>query len=338
MVLVLVFRPRRRAPEPPVTIEPPREVVQSFFLRVSPVGAAVTMDHVPVSTRELPVDSGPPRAHLLKVAAPGHVTRSFTFTATAGTELIVRLGHTLPAPAASDPPPLPAELAADEVDSARPPKEIERAFAMLGRYAACLAAMPRLHAEAKLGTGGLMGRAEAAPCRSLAELGAKEPKFPSLYPAAQAYVAAAGKGEKAETLERMAARFRAEYLAERTLWQWQELASIGQEEGRKAAWHLRRVALAAHAWVRSGGSGPANRRVVDARASKLAAAVQALEDYVQGVQGGQGGIGGIRGADDFLRSARELLALARAGKRANDAATFAACAKLLTDFDALVLD
>jgi hypothetical protein len=335
MVLVLIVRPERRPPAPPVATPPPREVVQSYFLRVSPEGATVTIDHLPVSARELPVDSGPPRAHLLRVAAPGHVTRSFTFTATAGKELVVRLGHTLPAPAASDPPPLPAELAAGEVDNARPAPEIERAFAMLGRYADCIAAVPRIDAALKLGASGIAEGAEFAPCRALAEIGAREPRFPSLYPAAAAYVAAVGKGEKTGTLGRLASRFHAEYLAERALWQWQELASIGQEEGRKAGWHLRRVALAARAWVRAGGSGPNNRGLVEAREKKLTASLQALADWVRS---GQQDLGEIRGADDFLRSVRELLALARAGKRPNDPASYAACAKLLTDFDALVLD
>lgn len=337
MVLVLVLGLRSPPPVPaPVVSAPVPEVLQRYFLRISPASANVTLDHVPVSTRELPVDSGPPRAHVLKVAAPGHVTRSLTFTASPGMELIVRLGHTLPAPEPSDPPPLPAEMAAEEPDSPRPATDIERAFALLGRYAACLTATARLNEEAKRGATAAFVESEAfAPCRKLAELKTAEPRFLSLSPAAEAYVAAARKGVKPETLARMAARLRAEYLAERALWQWHELASIGRDEGRKVAWHMRRVALGAHAWVRSGGAGPSNRRLADARAARLLASAQALADHVAS---DKEGVGGIRGGDDFLRSAQEMALLARAGKRPNDGAVLAACRKLLTDFDALVFD
>ncbi len=338
VALIFALRGHRReaaSPAPP----PPREEMQRFFLRISPENANVTVDHVPVSARELPLDSGPPRAHSLKVAAPGHLTRTFTFTASAGMELVVRLGHTLPAPSSSDPPPLPAELAVDYPEKPRPAEEIVRAFAQLGRYAACLAVTAEANAAArKAGNRGAALGEEFAPCQRLIEGAApKEPRFLALRPAAEAYVAAAHGGEKPETLGRMTSRFRAELIAERTFWQMQELARIGQDEGKKAAWHLRRVALAAAAWVRARRSSSANGWGGEAQAAKLEAHVQALEDYVRG---GNQGIGSIRGADDFMRAAQELLALARpkTGARIGDADVYDACRKLLTDFDALVLD
>jgi hypothetical protein len=337
MVLIVVLRPRRtQAPaSAPAAAPAPREEIQRFFLRISPADANVTLDHVPVSARELPIDSGPPRAHSLKVAAPNHLTRTFTFTASPGMELVVRLGHTLPAPSPSDPPPLPAELALDYPEQPRPAEEIVQAFAQLDRYAACLTAAASLGPRR---SPGIFSDEKFLPCRSLADEAAPaEPKFLALRPVATAYVAAAQKGERAETLGQMAYRFRAEYLAERAYWQLQELARIGQDEGRKAAWHMRSVALTAAAWVRARRGGPANARSAEAQAAKLEANVQALEEYVRG--SGQG-IGNIRGAEDFRRAAQALLVLARpkTAVRPNDGAIYEACRNLLANFDALVLD
>jgi serine/threonine protein kinase len=337
VVLIIGLRPRRAdvATPAPAANAPAHEEIQRFFLRVSPADAKVTIDHLPVSARELPVESGPPRAHEMKVAAPNHLTRLFTFTASPGMELSVRLGHTLPAPLPSDPPPLPAELALDYPEQPRPADEIAQAFARLDRHAACLAAAaaigPRSSPELFSGEGFL-------PCRSLVDEPAPaQPKLLALQPAATAYVAAARKGASAETLGRMAFRFRAEFLAERAYWQLQELARIGQDEGRKAAWHMRRVALTAAAWVRARRSGAANVRAVEDKAAKLETQVQALEDYVRG---SSQGIGNIRGAEDFRRAAQGLLVLARpkTAARTDEGTIYEACRKLLTNFDALVLD
>ena len=338
VAFIFAFRGHRRQVASPAP-SPPREEMQRFFLRISPENAEITVDHIPVSARELPLDSGPPRAHSLKVAAPGHLTRTFTFTASAGMELVVHLGHTLPAPSPSDPQPLPAELAVDYPEKPRPAEEIVEAFAQLGHYAACLAVTAEVNAAAgKAGNRAAALGEEFAPCQRLLDGAApREPRFLALRPAAAAYVAAAQGGEKPETLGRMTSRFRAEFLAERAFWQMQELARIGQDEGKKAAWHMRRVALAAAAWVRARRSGSTNGRGGEAQAAKLEAHVQALEDYVRGANQG---IGNIRGADDFMRTTQELLALARhkTGARIGDADVYDACRKLLTDFDALVLD
>jgi hypothetical protein len=67
------------------------------------------------------------------------VTRRFAFEAKPDLELSVHLRHALPLPSPTDPPPLPAELAADYPDDPRPQAEIEHAFAKLDRYADCLA-------------------------------------------------------------------------------------------------------------------------------------------------------------------------------------------------------
>jgi hypothetical protein len=271
------------------------------------------------------------------VAAPGRQTRIFSFTATTGMKLVVRLGRTLPAPSAADPPPLPAELAADVPEPPRPAAEVDRAFAQLDRFGVCLALTPAVVAEARRnGQRDFIRGTDFEPCRRLTrEPPASDPRFPTLPAAAQAFVTAALDEQKADTLAHMAARFRAEYLAERTVWQMQELALVGQETGQSVPWHLRRVALAAQAWVRARRAGGANERGSEARAAKLDAFVQALADAIRGR-----GTGNLRGADDFVRSARELVALARpkAGVKIADGNVYEACLKLLTDFDALVLD
>jgi hypothetical protein len=331
---------RRKPPPPTPAIAPlatPSEEIQKFLLIVYPETASVTIDHVPVSARELPIESGTPRAHEMKVAAPGRQTRIFSFTATAGMKLIVRLGRTLPAPTAADPPPLPAELAAEVPATPRPAAEIDRAFAQLDRYAVCLALTTAVNAEARRGgQRDFIRGADFEPCRHLAnESPTGEPRFPTLPAAAQAYVHAALDEQKPETLVHMASRFRAEFLAERTVWQMQELALVGKDDGQTLPWQMRRVALTAQAWVRARRAGVADERGAEARAAKLDAYVRALADTVR-----SRGLGNLRGAEDFLRSARELVALARpkAGAKVTDANVYEACLKLMTDFDALVLD
>ena len=335
---MIAMRVRRHEASPNVaTPAPSAEEVQKFVLIVYPETANVTIDHLPVSARELPLDSGTPRAHLMKVAAPGRQTRMFSFTSTVGMKLIVRLGRTLPVPSPADPPPLPAELVADAPDEPRPAVEIDRAFAVLDRYGVCLALTATVNAEARrAGARDFVRGEDFEPCRRLAaETTTDAPKFPALPAAARAFVTAALDGQKPETLAHMAGRFRAEYLAERTAWQMQELARAGQDDGQTLAWHMRRVALAAQAWVRARKSGLPNGRGGEIRAAQLEAYVQALVEVVRSK-----GLGNIRGADDFVRSAQELVALARpkSGARVGDAAVYEGCRKLLTDFDALVLD
>jgi serine/threonine-protein kinase len=308
-------------------------------LTVEPSQASVQIDHVPTTQRELALDSGIP--HVLNAASPGHVTRRFTFAAKPGLELSVRLRHTLPLPSPTDPPPLPAELAADYPDNARPQAEIERAFAKLDRYAECLAmagdAGAEGKAEGKAGGGGKKGHGrlrgeELALCQRLVtEAGTVEPALPELQAAAESYLATAQGGQKLDSIGRMAATFRAEFLAARTAWQLEELSRQGTDEGQKAAWHMRRVALAAQVWLRSlKGQGS----VAGERAARLREYHQSLLDYAQAAAPE---IAGITGASDFMQAAEGAVGLA-GGRKPSEFAALEAIRRLLSAFGALVLD
>ncbi len=302
-----------------------------FDLTVEPSQASVQIDHMPTTQRELSLDSGAP--HILNAASPGRMTKRFAFEAKPGLEVSVYLDHSLPLPSATDPPPLPAELAADYPDDPRPRVEIERAFAKLDRYADCLAMVGDTGGEGKKGSGrGRLRGEELALCQRLvAEAGAAEPALPELQTAAESYLSAAQSGQKLDALGRLATTFRAEFLAARTAWQFEELSRQGKDKGQKAAWHMRRVALAAQAWLRSlKAQGP----VSDQRATKLREVHQALLDYAQGA--GQE-MASITGGADFLQSAEGVLALARA-KKPSEFAALDADRRLLSAFDALVLE
>jgi hypothetical protein len=94
---------------------------------------------------------------------------------------------------------------------------------------------------------------------------------------------------------------------------------------------MRRVALAAQAWVRAVKTqGPFS----DERAAKLREVHQALLDYAQGA--GQE-MARIAGGIDFLQSAEGVLALTR-GKKPSEFAALDAGRRLLSAFGALVLE
>jgi serine/threonine-protein kinase len=305
--------------------------IHKVRLTVEPSQASVQIDHMPTTQRELSLDSGAP--HILNAASPGRMTKRFAFEAKPGLGLSVYLDHSLPLPSATDPPPLPAELAADYPDDPRPRVEIERAFAKLDRYADCLAMAGDTGGEGKKGSGrGRLRGEELALCQRLVtEAGAAEPALPELQTAAESFLSAAQSGQKLDALGRLATTFRAEFLAARTAWQLEELSRQGKDKGQKAAWHMRRVALAAQAWLRSlKTEGP----VSDQRATKLREVHQALLDYAQGA--GQE-MERITGGADFLQSAEGVLALARA-KKPSEFAALDADRRLLSAFDALVLE
>jgi hypothetical protein len=125
--------------------------------------------------------------------------------------------------------------------------EIEHAFAKLERYADCLAMAGDASADGKKsgGRGRLRGEELALCQRLVTEAGTGEPAMPELQSAAESFLAASQGGQRLDAIGRVAATFRAEFLAARTAWQLEELSRQGQDEGQKAAWHMRRVALAA---------------------------------------------------------------------------------------------
>jgi len=299
------------------------------LLSVEPKDATVKIDHIPVTIGELPLDTGVPQAHSLSAAAPRRVTRRFLFTMTAGTQLHVRLGRTLGAPDPSDPPPLAAELAVGYPAEPRPWSEIDVAFARLGNYADCLA-----------GVGNSRGRVPAEKvgvCRQrIALASAGSPAMPSLQAAAEAYLAAL-QGEKFEHATRLSLVFRAEFLAARARWQLEELAGLGKDDGSKPGWHMRRLALMGQAWQRARKASPGIGHVGEPQRARLDEYLQALK---QDAHDNPRAWERLSGAGDFIQAADELVALAhgQAGKRATDATATDATRKLLTAFDALVLD
>jgi hypothetical protein len=330
LLVLRPFRPAPVAPPPP----PTRQEAQVYYLLVDPKDATVDLDQVPVDSRELPVEAGPPRAHRLKVSAPGRMTRSLSFTPTPGMKLGVRLGRTLPALLPTEPPPLPAELSVAYPDEPPPSDQIDDAFAKLDRYAGCLAGLGFAEGDSRRpSTPGRPGPVEVAHCQQVVdEAVTKWPHLPEVEAAAAAFMAAANEGQSPEVLARAAARLRAEFLVARRVWQMNELARIGKEEGRGAGWHMRRVALAGLAWARARRAGPQEG------ASQRAGFEESLEALAAYGHKDKEAIAHTVGATDFLRQAQAMLALGRAGRPTSESAVSDACRKLLADFDALVLE
>ena len=300
-------------------------------LSVVPDQASVQVDHQPTTQREFTLDAG--TQHVLNIAAPGRLTRRFSFVASPGLKLHVHLSHSLPLPSPSDPPPLPAELSADCPEEARDGDEIENAFVKLDRYGECLALTSDANAEGKKGAGrGRMRAEEYGLCQRLtSEAAAAPPAMPELHAAAEAYLGAVHGGQRLEQLARLAATFHAEFLAARTTWQMEELADQERLEGQKAGWHMQRVALAAQSWLRAlkAGQGAEQAR------AKLQSDQRAFLDYAQKA----GPEATTSGQGDFVRAAEDLVALAgrQPGKRPTEIAALDGCRRLLSAFNALIL-
>ena len=168
---------------------------RQIFLSVEPGDASLQIDHVPAAKGELSFESG--TSHVLNAAAPGRVTRRFSFEAKPGAKLSVRLGHSLPLPSPTNPEPLPAELAAGYPDDPRPADEINRAFAKLDRFAECLALIGDANGEARKGNRVRLRGDELAQCQRVArEAAATEPAMSELQAAAETYFAAIQTGRK----------------------------------------------------------------------------------------------------------------------------------------------
>jgi serine/threonine protein kinase len=306
-----------------------------IFLSVEPGDASLQIDHVPAAKGELSFESG--TSHVLNAAAPGRVTRRFSFEAKPGAKLSVRLGHSLPLPSPTDPEPLPAELAAGYPDDPRPADEIDRAFAKLDRFAECLALIGDANGEARKGNRVRLRGDELAQCQRVArEAAATEPAMSELQAAAETYFAAIQTGQKIEAVSRMVATFRGEFLAARTAWQMEEVAQEGTGAGRTAPWHMRRLTLAGQAWCRGqktpAGQGNGQRR------AKLDEYHQAFLDYVRR---NPQEIARVAGASDFMQAARNIVSLGggqAAVRRPSEFAALDACRRLLAAFNALVVE
>jgi serine/threonine protein kinase len=320
-------------------LSPKRGDRHKLLLAVEPREASVQIDHIPVTAGAFPLDSGPQRPHVLNATAPGRVTRRFSFTMTSDTKLGVRLSHTLGAPSPTDPPPLPAELAADYPDSPRPAAEIDSAFAKLDRFAECLAVASDPAADDRRGGAhGRLGSEDLALCQRLVnEASSTEPALPELQAAAEGYLAAVRKGQKPEALAGLATTFRAEFLAARTAWQMEELSRQGKDEGQNAAWHMRRVALAAQAWLRARKASPSDTQAGETQRARLQEYFQTFTNHIRSTPQA---LANTHGGSDFLSAAEELLALAngQGGRKPSEFAALDACRKLLAAFDALVVE
>jgi hypothetical protein len=304
-------------------------------LRVDPKEASVQIDHVPVTSPEVALDAGEGRSHTLNAAAPGRITRRFVFSAKPGMKLVVHLGRVLEAPAATDPAPLAAELAVDYPESPRPGEEIDAAFAKLARYGDCFGLDGGNDGESKKGRPAARDEA-LGPCRlAVTEGGESEPAFPELQTAAESYLTLVQKGQKPDLVARAAAAFRAEFLAARAAWQVEELSRHEKDEGQNAAWHMRRVALAGQAWLRSrmGGS-------TETIEQKRAALDQAVASFMSFVRSTPKALTQTTGATDFVAAAEAAVALAdgAGGRKATSIAALEACRKLVASFNALVVE
>jgi hypothetical protein len=174
---------------------------------------------------------------------------------------------------------------------------------------------------------------ELARCQQAVEKGAPMwPQISGLDTAGLAFMTAVHAGRDREALNRLAGNFRAEFQAARAAWQLEELARIEKDEGRKSGWHMRRVALSAHAWARARKLGD---RASEAQRAGLEENVQAMIAHMRAATERPSR---ISGTEAFIREVQVLSGLARPEKRASENATQDACRRLLAAFNDLVLD
>ena len=167
----------------------------------------------------------------------------------------------------------------------------------------------------------------------LDEANTLSPTMFQLHAAGVAYLQGVHSGQGPAALRKSLASFRAEFLAVRADWQMQELARQEKDEGQTAAWHMRRVALAAQAWLRSSKTGSA-QRVKQSRA-KLEACQQDLLEFSRR---SPKVMAGISGAEAFARATVELVALTQGKTDKRPEAALTACRRLLNAFNDLVVD
>jgi serine/threonine protein kinase len=306
-------------------------------LAVQPSEAIVQVDHLPVMRDDLLLDQD--ASHVLHAAAPGRITRSFSFKAKPGLELSVHLGRTLPLPSSTDPEPSRTELATSYPKDPASGEEINRVFAKLDRYAACLALLVHADGDARKAanragpSGGEIGRC----IQLLQEAATLQPEMFQLHGAGAAYLQGVAGAQGSSAPHRLLATFRSEFFAAQTGWQMEELARQETDEGQTAAWHMRRVALAAQAWLRQGKAPLALGRGSTDRRAKLDEAHQAFLEFAQH---SPREMAQVSGADEFMKAAQNVVTLAhgQTGKRQDASAALAACRQLFTAFNALVVE
>ena len=314
-----------------------RQEQHKVTLAVDPAEAVVQIDHLPAMRDDLFLDAS--KSHVLHATAPGRITRRFFFEAKSDLELSVHLGRTLAPSSPTDPGPSPRESAAHVPGNPALRDEINHAYAKLERYARCLALLGYADGEArKLGNPAGPSNSDMSGCiQLLDEASTLAPVMFQLHAAGVAYLQGVHNGHSPATLHNLLAAFRADFLAERTDWQMEELSRQEKDEGQTAAWHMRRVALAAQAWLRQSMAGSASVRGVKESRAKLSEAHQALLEFAQH---SPKEVAQVEGADAFMRSAQDVVALAQgeSEKRSGVAPSLAACRHLLTAFNSLVVE
>ncbi len=306
-------------------------------LALDPLEASVQIDRLPAMRDDLFFDDG--TSHLLSAAAPGRIPRRLSFQAKADLELSVHLGRTLALPSPDDPEPSRRELALSYPANPASRDDIDRGFAKLERYAKCLALLD------DAGGGGRKGRNPVVPSNAamsgcvqlLDKATAMAPAMLRLHATGLAYLQGAHDGARSPALRKLLADFRAEFLAVRADWQMQEVSRQEKDEGQTAVWHMRRVALAAQAWLRQSeapsGSGRGMKerlaRLDESQRALLAFAEHSSQDMAQ-----------VSGATAFMKAAQDVVTLAQGatGERPAGTAALAACRRLIAAFNALVVD
>ena len=331
-VVMVLFRPSAEK----VTTVAQRDQ-HKVTLAVDPAEAIVQIDHLPAMREDLFLDPG--KTHTLSASAPGRITRRFSFEAKTDLELSVALGRTVDLPTRADPGPSPGESAAHYPGNPASRDEINHAFAKLARYERCLGLLGFVDGEERKGSSpaGPSNSAMSGCIQLLEEANALAPTMFQLHAAGAAYLQGVNGGQSAGVLHKLLSTFRSEFLAARSGWQMEELARQEANEGKTAAWHLRRVVLAAQAWLRQTRSSPVSSRVLKDSAAKLVEAHQAMLAFAAQSPKEWSQVSGL---DAFMTSAREAAELARSdsGRRSDPAAALAVCRQLLTAFNALVVE
>lgn len=298
-------------------------------LDVEPAEATIQVDHIPTTKRDLSLEAGV--AHVLNATAPGRVTRRFSFEAKPGLKLNVHLGRTLVQPLPGAPPPSPDELNVTYPDPPRAAREIEAAFTKLDSYFQCLAVAAGDDSPGR--TPRRLRSDDLAQCQTLVRAAhSMIPAMTALETAADSFIAAAQSGQKIDIVARAQAAFRAQAMAARAQWQQEELA-LEEKSGRKAGWHMRRVALAALGWQRVIEASPPVPDLVEERVANLARAHREFLDYAQAQRQE---LARTNGANDFIKAAEDTVALAH--KPHNEIAVLSACRRLVSAFNALAIE
>ena len=303
---------------------------------LDPTEASVEIDHVPMMGDDL-LDQD--ASHVIHIAAPGRIARRFTFEAKPGLVLSIHLERRLALPSASDPDALPTDPALTYPTTPASREQITHAYAKLEHYAQCLA--PLLDADKDAGKdlgAAVPNGARMSRCVQVFDrASALTPDLPGLHKAGQTYLLGAHNGQPPPVLRQLLQRFAAEFLATRAAWQLEELARQEADDGRTAAWHMRRVALASLAWLRQASPPAATARGPTKPQAWLDESQRALLDFAEK---DPQAMARTAGADAFTSAAENVMALARShgGKRPNKTAALAACRQLVTAFNALVVD